>query len=587
MASDSAAEHADSEQQLEQVRTLILGKENRRITDIIKKDARSIVAEVITEALRDRQKKDNSVDKVLQPFVEDSVQQSVTHNSEQMVISLYPIVGSLVRKSVAAFLSDFMEKTNQLLENSLTIKGLKWRLKARQAGVSYAQYAASQTFNYRVEHVFLIHRETGLLLNAIALDNTDKSDADIVSSMLMAINDFVGDSFLTENNQPKEQLQSVSTDNFTLLIKPGPSALVVAAVSGNPPQSISDQLQLTVENIHSLYLDELNSFNGDNQHFDNTDSLLRDCLLSEQKATTAHKKKPPWFAWAIVLLLMLYLGYQSFNWLKISQLHDKIMYLDTQPGIIIKQLKIIELDNITLDILRDPDALKITDWLNSNELDTSQFKLIERNYFSFDAPILLQRAQRIMKAYPNVSFTWQNDMLALTGILDISKTEQLLNTLAIAGFTSDKNLTTEQLQLTSILPLTSSMEVKQQIFDDLIGRIASVQLNFPVAVETITPQMHASLKRLYQYIQQLDEVAKELNVNFGVLILGSSDNTGNKAANDIISLKRANNAADTLQKQGIAKDKMFVIGLGQIDITAISHSARTVMFNIIHINQRQ
>ena len=128
MASDSAAEHADSEQQLEQVRTLILGKENRRITDIIKKDARSIVAEVITEALRDRQKKDNSVDKVLQPFVEDSVQQSVTHNSEQMVISLYPIVGSLVRKSVAAFLSDFMEKTNQLLENSLTIKGLKWRL---------------------------------------------------------------------------------------------------------------------------------------------------------------------------------------------------------------------------------------------------------------------------------------------------------------------------------------------------------------------------------------------------------------------------------------------------------------------------
>ena len=113
-----AAKEAESAQQLEQVRTLLLGKDNSRITDSLKKDARKIVAEVITEALHDRQQKDNSVDKVLQPFVEDSVQISVAHNSEQMVISLYPIVGSLVRKSVAAFLSDFMERTNQLIENS-------------------------------------------------------------------------------------------------------------------------------------------------------------------------------------------------------------------------------------------------------------------------------------------------------------------------------------------------------------------------------------------------------------------------------------------------------------------------------------
>lgn len=157
MPSDAAKE-AESAQQLEQVRTLLLGKDNSRITDSLRKDARKIVAEVITEALHDRQQKDNSVDKVLQPFVEDSVQTSVAHNREQMVTSLYPIVGSLVRKSVAAFLSDFMEKTNQLIENSFTIKGLTWRFKARQTGVSYAQYAASQTFVYRVEHVLsLIH----------------------------------------------------------------------------------------------------------------------------------------------------------------------------------------------------------------------------------------------------------------------------------------------------------------------------------------------------------------------------------------------------------------------------------------------
>ena len=559
-----------------------MGKENSRITKSIQKDARSLVADVITEALHDRQKKDNSVNKVLQPFVEESVKQSVAHNSEQLVSSLYPLVGSLVRKSVAAFLSDFMEKTNQLLENSLTIKGLKWRFKARQSGVSYAQYAASQTFVYRVEHVFLIHRETGLLLNTVALEHESKSNADIVSAMLTAINDFVGDSFLSDQEGQKEQLQSVSTDNFNLLIKPGPSALVVAAVSGNPPQSISNQLQLTLENIHSLYFDELNRFNGDNEDFNSADNLLRDCLLSEQKEIVAKQKKTPWLAWLIVLLVVIYVGYQSFNWFKSAQLHEKIMQLDSQPGIIIKQLKIKQLDDITLDVLRDPDALNIHDWLKDNALNPAQLTITERNYHSLDQQILQQRAQRIVSAYPNISASWKNHSLMLTGTIDLIKTEQLRNTLAIAGFTEGENLNTEQLNLVSNTPSSTHKEIKQQLFDQLVGRIASIQLNFSVASENITPQMQPSLQRLYLYIQQLTPIAKELNIDFGLLILGSSDNTGNKSTNNILSMKRANNTAEILQRKGIAKDRMYVVGLGQIDIKNISSTARSVMFNVIY-----
>ena len=582
MPTDAATDHADSEQQLEKVRTLLLGKENSRITKSIQKNARSLVADVITEALHDRQKKDNSVNKVLQPFVEESVKQSVAHNSEQLVSSLYPLVGSLVRKSVAAFLSDFMEKTNQLLENSLTIKGLKWRFKARQSGVSYAQYAASQTFVYRVEHVFLIHRETGLLLNTVALDHESKSNADIVSAMLTAINDFVGDSFLSDQEGQKEQLQSVSTDNFNLLIKPGPSALVVAAVSGNPPQSISNQLQLTLENIHSLYFDELNRFNGDNEDFNSADNLLRDCLLSEQKEIVAKQKKTPWLAWLIVLLVVIYVGYQSLNWFKSAQLHEKIMQLDSQPGIIIKQLKIKQLDDITLDVLRDPDALNIHDWLKDNALNPAQLTITERNYHSLDQQILQQRAQRIVSVYPNISASWKNHSLMLTGTIDLIKTEQLRNTLAIAGFTEGENLNTEQLNLVSNTPSSTHKEIKQQLFDQLVGRIASIQLNFSVASENITPQMQPSLQRLYLYIQQLTPIAKELNIDFGLLILGSSDNTGNKSTNNILSMKRANNTAEILQRKGIAKDRMYVVGLGQIDIKNISSTARSVMFNVIY-----
>lgn len=153
MQNSTETDQVGSDQQLEQIRSLILGENSQVVTDSIKKDARNIVGNVLTEALHDRQKKDGSVSKVLQPLVEDSVANSVMHHSDRLVNSLYPLMGSLVRKYVTSFLTDFMEKTNQLIDNSFTIKGLKWRIKAWQAGVSFSQYVASQTFSYRVEHV--------------------------------------------------------------------------------------------------------------------------------------------------------------------------------------------------------------------------------------------------------------------------------------------------------------------------------------------------------------------------------------------------------------------------------------------------
>lgn len=584
MPKDNTKENVESRQNIKQVRTLILGENNSVVTESIRKEARTLVTDVVTEALHDRQKKDSSVNKVLQPLIEDSVEHSVTHNSERLISSLYPLVGSLVRKSVAAFLGDFMEKTNQLLENSLTLKGLVWRLKAWQSGVSYAQYAASQTFIYRVEHVFLIHRETGLLLNAVHLGHEGKSDADMVSSMLSAINDFVGDSFLTTEEGNKEQLQLVSTDNFNLLIKPGPNALVVAAVVGNPPQKMSDQLQLTLENIHRLYANELNQFNGDNQPFTNAENLLHDCLLSEQK-TTNRQKKTPWFAIALLVAIGIYVSYQVINWTKKNQLHDKIMQLEHEPGVIIKQLTINSLDDISLDILRDPNAIELKQWLKEQSLNSSEFTIVERHYQSLDAKILLYRAENIVKQFPELNLSWQNNILSLAGELSFTEYEQLLNRLAMAGFNKETNLNITMLKTTPTQQLANTRQVKQQLFDDLVGRISATQLGFSVASEGITPDMMKSLERIHQYMRQLTPLANELGINIGLLVIGCSDNTGNVATNNALSLKRAKNTEKVLLEKGLNSEQMYIIGLGQIEIDAVKNTARKVIFNVIYINE--
>ena len=85
---------------------------------------------------------------------------------------------------------------NQTLGRSFSAQGLKWRLEAWRTGKALREVVLLRTLVYRVEQVFLIHRETGLLLQHVSAGPRRASqDADMVSGMLTAIRDFVQDSF--------------------------------------------------------------------------------------------------------------------------------------------------------------------------------------------------------------------------------------------------------------------------------------------------------------------------------------------------------------------------------------------------------
>ncbi len=589
MSNSDSTDTIGSDLQISQLRSIILGKNSHIVTDIVKKDARHIVGDVLTEALNDRQKQDGSVNKVLLPLVEKSVEYSVAHHSDKLVSSLYPLMGRLVRKSVTAFLTDFMEKTNQLIENSFTFKGLKWRFIAWQSDISFSEYVASQIFLYRVEHVFLIHRETGLLLKSVNSVSQNNQDADLISSMLTAINDFVGDSFSIDEGGLKEQLQTVSTDTFNLLIKPGPNALVVAAVIGNPPQKVNDQLQLTLEDIHSLFDNELNDFSGDNEPFQNSENLLQDCLLSEQKNTEETSANKPWFAWIMIFLVVIFIGFQMFKSWTNNQLAAKITLIENQPGIIVKSLNVVDVNTIELHILRDPSAILVTDWLNDNDLIINNLNLTEHQYYSLDPDILYARAQKTLSEYPKITALRTNNTLVLSGFISFFKMEKLLKSLEINGYKTGINLVTTSLKLDNqdaTLTSIDSKKIKIQLFNTLIERISVMKLDFDLGSDNVTLPMKIQIKHLYSYVNQLKELASELDISFGLIVIGCSDNSGNKEINEVISLNRANNVSKILHDLGLDEKLMYVTGLGQIDIETINTSARKVIFNVIHVKSK-
>jgi OOP family OmpA-OmpF porin len=100
-------------------------------------------------------------------------------------------------------------------------KGLRWRLESLKTGKPFSEVVMLNTLVYRVEQLFLIHRQTGLVLSHLVGEDVASQDADMVSAMLTAIQDFVRDCFA---GGQEGDLDAMQMGDYTLLVEQSPYA---------------------------------------------------------------------------------------------------------------------------------------------------------------------------------------------------------------------------------------------------------------------------------------------------------------------------------------------------------------------------
>ncbi len=179
-----------------------------------------------------------------------------------------------------------LQSLNQTLENSFSARGLKWRWEAFSTGKSFAEVVMLHSLLYQVEHVFLIHRVDGILLRHVASVAGGEGEADIVSGMLTALQDFVRDSF---GGDPSDELEDLRVGDRNVFVEHGGEAIVAAVIRGHPPESLRTTLQETVESFHHKYHDRIAAFDGDAEVFQPFEPKLRECLQSAYRADIQRK----------------------------------------------------------------------------------------------------------------------------------------------------------------------------------------------------------------------------------------------------------------------------------------------------------
>ena len=127
--------------------------------------------------------------------------------------------------------------------------------------------------NTSIEDIFLLHR-SGLLLKHYTRRLRPNVDSDVLSGMLVAVQDFVKDSFRGE----KGQLNEIRFGEIRIVIIEGKWTILAAVVRGARPYDIQPELGYALTDLEAKYEDPLIDWDGTMDQIQDVDRIMGDLI---------------------------------------------------------------------------------------------------------------------------------------------------------------------------------------------------------------------------------------------------------------------------------------------------------------------
>jgi outer membrane protein OmpA-like peptidoglycan-associated protein len=548
----TALPRLDGDPKLEALRSLILEEDRAAIARLQQKfdDPRQFaeaVSSVLADAFTLVGARDEKLAKALAPILELAVQASIRKNPGTLVGILYPLMGSVVRKSIAESLDGTLQRMNQAFQHSFSLQGLRWRLEALRSGSSFADVVLKHTVQFRVEHVFLIHRKTGLLIEHVAAPEVTAQDPQLVSGMLSAIQDFVRDSFEGTN---KGGIDTLRLGDLLLWCEEGPFAFLAAVIRGNPPESLHAALRETLTNIHDQYRSSLEEFEGDSANLGDLVTPLQHDL--QQQERPRETRLSPWL-WILPLVFLLLAGgwviQRTIVRLRVDAYVER---LRQEPGIVVANA---ELRNGKWQIsgLRDPLAADPAALLSQSHLNSKRVAFHWESYQALNPAIVLRRLAASLNPPPSVSLSLKGDTVQATGSVPQYWVERARTLVAALPAGSPK------------VDLSALRDVQDPEFIRLRDAIQGHVIAFDSNADRPARGEDATLDAVADEFHQLMRVTRRLGFSARMMISGHADSVGNETANLSLSAARAEVVRSMLKARGIAPELLTVRSAGPLE----------------------
>jgi outer membrane protein OmpA-like peptidoglycan-associated protein len=508
---------------------------NKKVTD--ESDALEEALAPIVNKLIDKNF-ENSQEKLaiqIAPLIGVAIKEQIRTQKDDIVDALYPVMGNMISKFVTKSLEEMLHKINAQIQNGLSSKAIKRKIKAKIKGVSETELLLQEHSSAQIQSVLLIHKESGTLLTKVERNSDQLSDPDMLASMMTAIRSFVNDWITKDNNY--QELGEIEYGGNKIIIEASGSSYLAIIVEGAAYTKTYEAIADIFSKLVTQYGEAIQAFDGNTNKLPLEDitALLETLLLEETQLQEEKKKVHP----LLILLPLLLIGWFAFNSYKNyldAQLEEKVL------------TKLEQIPQLTL--------YKIQTQVKDKELTIKGN--VPYAYYKNLTQTSLQKIDGIEKIHNNISV-----VPILTDPMQVS----MQIAYYIKGLQTNKNIHISYnfdfstLQLKGSVP---SEEIKQKILQDLqkIDGLENIKEQIqivPLQINTVIYFSKGSSKLSINAQTKLIKILKELQENSDkstLLLKAYSDKIGSQKSNRLFAQKRLTQIKKFLQEQGQLKNKI-------------------------------
>lgn len=393
---------------------------------------------------------------------------------------------------------------------------------------------------YAVDHVLLLHRGTGALLQHVTGDAAAARHSDIrgLATALRA------------NAAPASLLadclgfEARATDDRLVWIVHGPRTALAAVIRGTPPDDLRSLLQRSLLRLETEHTDALASFSGgDCTPFETLQPLLESCLLSEPH--TASRR--PVFVGLSAAALALIAGLGIWTWHSHEadrRWNEVLGLLRSEPGLVVTSTA-NDGARYRISGFRDPLSRDPTVLLTEAGYTADQVVAHWSPYYSLDPQLVIQRATSMLQPPDRVS-------LALDG-----------STLVISG-SVDKDWARDASRLAVFIPGVTAVRtagLKIVSAADLIRTIQSLSIPFATGSSQITPADQPKVDALIALLRDLDGIALRTGKRVLLEVIGAGDESGPEAMGFHLGTARAHAVLTALGGKTFGQSTQLTTGV--------------------------
>jgi len=478
----------------------------------------------------------DSISEALAPEMGRAIKAQIELERDSMVDALYPVIGSTISK----YMADVIRSINEKVETALSPEGIKRKIRATMQGVSEAELILQESTAFATQAVFLIHKESGLVIAEAQPESEQRMESEMVAGMLTAIRSFVNDCIVQSGEM--SELDAIDYGESKILLEVAGYSYLAVVVKGEPQRQFIAQVRQTLGTIVQRYGKQVEEFDGDPATVPSEVVQLIEKLL--QSSSKAKASKGPT---ALLMVVLALLSAAVIPW-GVHEYRTSIdRGIEEQTAAALASAPELSVYNIKVEAAEG--ALKLTGRV-PNEYLRLKAEAIAKN----QVPAVEVQNQIIAVEVPPDPVLAAKEVARVTKMLN-QREGVSISTLYEAGNVTVQGTVFEAEDARQIPQALEEIPGVSSVFSTLKLKVnpLSSRIYFDLGSAELHPGARSSkLVKIKEFMDEYPEIH--------LMVIGHSDKIGNRAQNQQLSLQRGMVVKRALESMGVPPGRLQVFG---------------------------